>query len=514
MAQLTPSPRGRVAMLTHAALGLDSRVVKQARSMAQRGWEVIVLATGDVSEKPIPGVRVRVVEVDRLLSAERSLERSPILRSPLANPHGVRRAEYFVQLRSARIDDLRYRLDAVRFNRPPFASPRAAALRGRILLARVRRRISTLRLGRTERLRDARLNMTSPVDRVSSGFWQRALGDRAWRRLWPGALAQERAYGPILDRLKPDIIHANDFMMLAVGARAKLRAAARRGRDVKLLWDAREFLSGMSPWSTNPRWLPAHIALEREFAPYADAVVTVSEPLADLLVRDFGLSEQPAVVLNAPELFDPPVVCSTDVRTACGLDVRTPLIVYSGGAAPQRGLEVMIDALPCLPDVHTAFVVLAPHWTKPPAYVRSLRRRAAALGVADRVHILKYVPIDEVVSFLSTADVGVFPGLPFLNHTISLITKFLEYSQARLPSAVSNLKFMAETVRETGQGEVFEPEDVPTYVAAIEKILANRPAYLAAYDDPERMASWEWKRQADVLDHLYARLIDTEVPHA
>ena len=183
---------------------------------------------------------------------------------------------------------------------------------------------------------------------------------------------------------------------------------------------------------------------------------------------------------------------------------------YAGNeAAPQRGLEVMVEALPYLPGAHTAFVVLAPHVTEPGSYVRTLAERAQQLGVGDRVHFLNYVSSDEVVPFLSTADLGVFPGLPFLNHTISLITKFLEYSHARLPIAVSNLKVMAETVRETGQGEVFEPEDTASYVVAINKILSDRGSYLRAYDDPERMAAWAWERQAEVQHDVYLRVLAT-----
>ena len=56
-------------------------------------------------------------------------------------------------------------------------------------------------------------------------YWQRRLGDRAWRRLEPGLWNYERAFGPVIDELAPDLIHAHDFRMLGVGARAG-RAAA------------------------------------------------------------------------------------------------------------------------------------------------------------------------------------------------------------------------------------------------------------------------------------------------
>ena len=160
------------------------------------------------------------------------------------------------------------------------------------------------------------------------------MGDRSWRRLEPGLWEWELAYGPVIDQLKPDIIHANDFRMLGVAARAVLRARAK-GRDIKLVWDAHEFLPGIKPWSSSPRWHLAHMAHEREYAPCADAVITVSDTLADLLVAEHGLATRPTVVLNAPEVRQAATNGSgPSVRAACGLASEIPLLVYSGAAAP------------------------------------------------------------------------------------------------------------------------------------------------------------------------------------
>ena len=71
-------------------------------------------------------------------------------------------------------------------------------------------------------LRLARL-ARRPIERAQVAFWRAATGDRAWRWLEPGLWNYERALGPVIDELTPDLIHAHDFRMLGVGARAKLR---------------------------------------------------------------------------------------------------------------------------------------------------------------------------------------------------------------------------------------------------------------------------------------------------
>lgn len=500
---MKPEAAGRkVVILSQARLGVDSRVLKQARSLQDRGWDVVAVAP-DKSSKDVDigGARVVVADLPRSLHAQRSVHHRSIVRSPLAYPTRAK-GNYLVAWHRAQLADLRYRVDAARARQSPTAPVRIPVLRALALHQKVRLRWSEYRLTLVNELIKRRQNGIGVPERIGARFWSTTLGNRSWRRLWPEAHTDEAVYGPIIDAEAPDIIQANDFRMLAVGARAKLRARAR-GVDVKLVWDVREYLQGMSPWSPHPRWKPAHVALEAEFAPWADAVMTVSEPLGDLMVRDFGLSEAPAVVMNAPVITDPPISCPTDVRTECGLAPDVPLVVYSGGAAPQRGLDLMIEALPQLPGVHTALVVLQPGATTLPPYVEGLVARARELGMADNLHVLPYVPSEQVVAFLSTASVGVFPGLPYVNHTISLITKFLEYSHAGLPIVVSELKHMADTVRETGQGEAFPCEDVAGYVSAITKVLDNRASYLDAYRDEDRMRSWAWEQQADVQHRLF-----------
>ena len=344
-------------------------------------------------------------------------------------------------------------------------------------------------------LRAARL-ARRPVEHAQVWFWRAVHGDRAWRRLEPGLWAYERAFGAVVDELVPDLIHAHDFRMLGVGARAARRARAA-GREVKLVWDAHEFLPGARPRRDNARWLPAHLAYEREYVGDADAVVTVSGTLAGMLQREHRLRDRPVVVLNAPESTCHGAV--PDLRALCGVDRATTLLVYSGSVSPQRGLATVVEALPLLPGVHLALVVedpSAPHITK--------------LTAAERVHAVPYVPPAQVPQFLSAADIGVIPIHHWPNHEIALITKFFEYSHARLPIVVSDVRTMAATVRATGQGEAFRARDVADLARAVRTVLADPQRYRAVYDGPDSpLPGWTWEAQAERLDSIYRTLLST-----
>ncbi|GAA1400890.1 glycosyltransferase family 4 protein [Catellatospora coxensis] len=341
-----------------------------------------------------------------------------------------------------------------------------------------------------------------PADWVITRYWMQRMGDRAWRKLEPGLIGFDNKFGPVIDELQPDIIHAHDFRMIGVGARAAARAR-HHGRDVKLIWDAHEYLPGVRPWRDNYRWQPAHLAYEREYARYADKVITVSDELARMLQHDHKLAELPAVVLNAPDMSaggEPPEV---SLRERCGIGPDVPLLVYSGAAAPARGLGVMVEALPTLPGVHMAMVINSPSGE----YATGLIARAAELGVADRLHVTDYVPAAQVANFLAGATAGVIPIRHFVNHEISLITKFFEYSHARLPIIASDVRTMAATIRGSGQGEVFRADDVADFVRAAQQVLADPERYRAAYDKPGLLDSWTWAAQAEVLDDVYSSLL-------
>lgn len=498
--------RGRIVMLVDNDVDRDSRVQKAAKSAAERGWDVVLLGQkrlGPRTEWTLGGSRVKLIKVQSPLRHRRHLLRRAPLRAPLSYGRPVL-ARYRKQLIRAQKADLQIKRV---ISQAKDAGPVSAQLsRAWFFLRRARLAIFgrwvVLRARKTIELDDRRKAMTSHLDRFTTAFWCKAMGKRSWRRLDPHLWDWELAFGPEIDDLKPDIIHANDFRMLGIGARATLRARAA-GRDTKLVWDAHEFLPGIKPWNSHPRWHISQCAQEREYAPIADTVVTVSEGLGDLLIQEHGLTTRPTVVLNAPDVasIDGPLT-SPDIRTACGLEPGVPLLVYSGAAAPQRGLDIMIEGLPQMPEAHIALVV-PKHDSD---YMLALLARAKELGVSDRVHLVDYVPVQEIVPSLATADIGVHPPHHWPNHEISLGTKFFEYSHARLPIVVSDVKSMSEKVIETGQGEVFIAEDLESYVRAVRAVLADPQRYRSVYDTSDVLEDWTWESQADILDRVYSEL--------
>lgn len=506
----TPPRRGRVVMLIDNSVDGDSRVQKSARSAAAAGWDVILIGSkrpnSTVTEWRIGDAEVRLLPVPVQLNHPLFHHRRS-LRRPLAYP--PRMTAMRRELFKARHADIRSRYAHV-VETQMAGAPRATVLAQHLQLlpARLVSKVATwwvrLRINESRRLTELRADPDRLANRMPATIWRSLIGVRAWRRLDPALWSWELGFGRTIDELEPDIIHAHDFKMVGVGARARARARAK-GRQTKFVYDAHEYVPGLV--ARTPRWLPAQVAHEAEYIKYADAVVTVSEALADILQDEHKLPERPTVVMNAPvsgpapDEIDLPV---PDLRELCGVGPTVPLLVYCGGITPVRGIDLMIEAMVDLPDVHVAFMCLHPSGRNGPA--DEAFEQATALGVADRAHMLSYVPHWQVAKVITSADAAVSPLIHLPNHEIALSNKFFEYSQARLPLIVSDVRTMADTVMATGQGEVFRAGDREDYVRAVRKVLADPAKYRAAYDKPGLLDGWTWEAQAGALDALYSRL--------
>ena len=267
------------------------------------------------------------------------------------------------------------------------------------------------------------------------------------------------------------------------------------GKEASLVYDAHEYVPGVAHL-TKPL-AALYSKKEREYSQLSAAVLSVSEPMNELLMEHLQITTRPIIVANDP-LVAGQQASSKNLRSDCGITPDAPLMVYSGAVAPQRGVQTALAALRQMPGVHLALIANPGNQS-----VKDLI--ASAPDLADRFHVVPYVPNAELVSYLSAADIGLIPLLHRLNHEISLITKFGEYMQAKLPILVSDVKTMAAEVEKLGNGEVFMAEDIQGFVVAAKKILLDPSKYRSKYTDAV-LAQRTWERQGEVLVSTYNQI--------
>jgi len=146
-----------------------------------------------------------------------------------------------------------------------------AVARARILLARAERRWVAARDEATREAYRIRKRRRRLIDRAARRWWRETSRQHAWGRLDPALLDPELLLGPTLDELAPDVIHAEGAVMMSVA----VRAAARAGRPVRVVWDRTGEKKPKRPWAAQAR--PLLIA---EYGHRADAIVTSRDPAA------------------------------------------------------------------------------------------------------------------------------------------------------------------------------------------------------------------------------------------
>jgi glycosyltransferase involved in cell wall biosynthesis len=305
---------------------------------------------------------------------------------------------------------------------------------------------------------------------------------RRARRLLTTADYYRRGIG-IVRRLRPRLIHANDYNTAWIGVAGKWLTGSRLVYDSHELWPDRNL-------RPEPRgWL---LLCESLFVRIADEVITTSPGYSQVLARRYRIPA-PRVVRNVPAWRSHP---DPDRRPA-----QPPLAVYFGAITRNRGLAPALRALALVPELRMRFV--GPEaW----GYGGELRQLAAELGVADRLQILDPVPPEQAASVLADADLGLALIEPAcLSYRMTLPNKLYEYVAAGVPVLSSGVPVLAGEVRRHELGLVADPADPAALAAAIRAMLdpAAQARLRAAVS--RLAAETGWDREQAGLEQVYAR---------
>jgi glycosyltransferase involved in cell wall biosynthesis len=497
----------------------DSRVQKEARSAAAAGWQTFLVGrspSGQREEYPLDGATV--IRVAEVMTATR-----------YRSSHPRRGLSGVIAYRSREVSRMKHRRQRMRQDNSAIErqrlEQRLAAGSTNALIAAALRLDHAVRTATTRSRgywvaarkqafdRNVERSKAEPNSRLRLLLTRVGGGSLAWDAQ-PRLVDFEDSFGPVIDALAPDLIHANDADTLGIAARAVLRARAK-GRAVRLVYDAHEFFPGEVRHG-DASWHVVMAGEERRYLPLVDGISAAADGIATAMAECYHLSTVPTVVNNMPERSTlagvAEVIADTDglaqnsgVRGDLKLSPDTPLIVHAGMVAPVRGLTTIVRALAAPELSHTHFAMLV---GSRQGHVAELVQLAESLGCGDRLHLLDYVPVQALTAYLATATLGVEPFLHTPHQELTVTTKFWSYLNAQLPIVVSDVKAMSDIVREMGNGEVFAAGDVDSAVKALRNVIGDRRQYTRAYE-PNRSdpARFTWEAQAEKLVALYEAVV-------
>ena len=242
---------------------------------------------------------------------------------------------------------------------------------------------------------------------------------------------------------------------------------------------------------------PSQHNVLRKIAERSSIVVVMAEKARELLhtVYDVPIEKIELIPQGIPDF---PFIEPDLAKLKLGFAAK-PVILTFGLLSPNKGIEVVIDAMPLIlksrPDA--VYVVLGathPNLVRQEgeAYRESLMARAGALGVQDNVVFLdQFVDQPTLLDFISMCDVYV---TPYLNEA-QMTSGTLAYSFGLGKAVVSTPYWHARELLADGRGVLVPFHDSAAIGTQISGLLTDEPRRQAmrvrAYSDSRSMT---WKR--------------------
>ena len=245
---------------------------------------------------------------------------------------------------------------------------------------------------------------------------------------------------------------------------------------------------------------PAQRRVLERIMTLAARVIVMAEKGRALLLSNYGAPPEKIEIIPHG-IPDFPFVEPDAAKVALGFAGKTVILTF-GLLSPNKGIEVMIDAMPAVlqsrPDA--IYVVLGathPNLVRDQgeAYRESLIARAAALGIGDHVVFRdQFVDRATLLEYIAMCDVYV---TPYLN-AAQMTSGTLAYSFGLGKAVVSTPYWHAVELLADGRGSLVPFGDALATGAAIAGLLTNEPLRQAmrrrAYDDSRSMV---WERVAE-----------------
>jgi glycosyltransferase involved in cell wall biosynthesis len=206
-------------------------------------------------------------------------------------------------------------------------------------------------------------------------------------------------------------------------------------------------------------------------------VVVMAEKAKDLLVSTYDVRARKVEVIPHG-IPDVPYVPPEAAKLRLGFDGRAVILTF-GLLSPNKGIEIMIDAMPAVLRVASAAVYVVLGATHPnlvrsqgEIYRESLVARARARGVENHVLFLdRFVDLATLLDFISMCDVYV---TPYTNES-QMTSGTLAYSFGSGKAVVSTPYWHARELLSGGRGVLVPFNDVATIGAEVAGLLTDHP---------------------------------------
>lgn len=233
--------------------------------------------------------------------------------------------------------------------------------------------------------------------------------------------------------------------------------------------------------------------IESRFILVCDRHVFVGQAIADWYQERYGLTD-PMVVYNVPcQIGQIPPDPQGGLRDRLGIAHGQPIALYQGLLGQGRGVNVLLEVAPLVPDMAIVFLGFGP-------LEEQVRNAAAEYA---NIYFHPRVPHEELLPITKSADYGLsFIEAISLSYEMCMPNKMFEYMHADIPVLVSPTTEQKRLIERFGAGLVARSYSVSDIADCLRLALrADRTALQQGC----RAATvhYAWENQVDMLRRIH-----------
>ena len=252
--------------------------------------------------------------------------------------------------------------------------------------------------------------------------------------------------------------------------------------------------------------------MERTSVRRSDRIITISEAMRQILVRDYGAKpDRLDIVYDGVDtrIFYPQE--SADLRAQHAPDADHVLI-FHGVIDPQDGPELLIEAAPAILEQHpgTVFWMVGDGTAVP-----DLKARAGAAGLSDRFYFSGWVQQADVARYISASDLGLVILPDVLSARGRVTLKEFEYWACGVPAILPRLPALQEVVGDEVASLFYTPGNAADFAAKVGQLLGDdeRRREMGRLGQQRVMEQFEWRALTGEIARLCEQYVTSGGGH-
>lgn len=290
-------------------------------------------------------------------------------------------------------------------------------------------------------------------------------------------------------KLKPQIIHCNDTLVLPLGVILKIFTGS------KLIYDAHELESNRNGLSKTLGKMTLFV--EKLLWKFVDKLIVVSPSIAIWYQENIG-EKVTEIIMNSPVLkISNDEVDKSYFRKKFNISDGSKIFLYIGILGEGRGIDLIVEAFKDN-ELKSHLIFLG---------YGELKDKLINLSKKyENIHVHDAVPHNEVVSIAKSADVGLcFIQNVSLSDYYCLPNKLFEYAFAEIPVLASNFPDISMVVEKYNIGKCSDLNSESIYNAIKEFEQIEELPRINASD----LYDLSWSAQEEKLVKMYKDLIES-----